>query len=796
MAGIGQKLETKGVIMALLSLVLIGTGCEDKIDSPAVNLSEGKTVEVTLNIGLADEADGYTLSAPSETKSSVTAFSYTLQPAMATKGTESSLKPDKLYKLEIQQYDRSGGRIGGMSNVVAEQEIGSAISLTLTANPDCQLVIVAWGKGNTSTTLGTGNLASAQTKSINASAISELNPSNQEHMNQMPYVLHLEHVCVEDNTIKSIEGKDVRLLLRRLATRLTLDWTYSYSGYQLKQILLQSIPLNYKVVAAPDKDDKTYPSLLDQYTTIQLTSTEIGTGNYSCWIPTNVRGTNSLATSQTYRIKSNAPTGSSYVDFIAANTSDPKKKLSYRVYLGGSKSTDFNLYGNTNYNYTVTISHVGLPVNDRRVTIIDPIRASESNSNLVPTANCFMVAPGGAFCFDPFAYSRSGTNANTTLKGWSDSEGGIAYVKLLWQTKENGDVGDPVMGVVNSVDDHTNIVDIKKNDNTEVSKSNALTDKDQGRIYCRVAPNTVGGNGVIVAYNTNDEIMWSWHIWVTDYNPDPTGDETVLSPSNKRKLKFTYNVQSGGQLPMMDRTLGAVAGYIDEIPATPLDKSKTNGLQYQWGRKDPFTSSYSADPITSISDTRGNKPVKGMLNRYGPDGISYIPIETVSGYQSYRNVYKYPHKKGIGSRYWCTDLSSSFWGATKTDFDPCPAGWKVPAKEAFSAFFTDAGYVGGSSSVVKGQNIRTVSSLENDGGILGYFENKQSGHQIYLRFTGYTGGTDFAFIGQWLGYWTTTSSTIFTAKLNNNLNSWAHYCISSGWYEQDAHSVRCIQEQQ
>ena len=57
-----------------------------------------------------------------------------------------------------------------------------------------------------------------------------------------------------------------------------------------------------------------------------------------------------------------------------------------------------------------------------------------------------MVAPGGAFCFDPFAYSRSGTNANTTLKGWSDSEGGIAYVKLLWQTKENGDVGDPVMG--------------------------------------------------------------------------------------------------------------------------------------------------------------------------------------------------------------------------------------------------------------------------------------------------------------------------------------------------------------
>ena len=351
MASIGHKLETKGVIMTLLSLVLISTGCEEQIDTPAVNPSEGKTVEVTLNIGLADETDGYTLSAPSETKSSVTAFNYALQPAMATKGAESSLKPDKLYNLEIQQYDRSGNRIGGMSNVIAEQEIGSALKLTLTANIDCQLVIVAWGKSNTSTTLDTGNLTSAQTKSIDASVISELNPSNQEDMNQMPYVLHLEHVCVENNTIKSIEGKDVRLLLRRLATRLILNWSYSYSGYQLKQILLQSIPLNYKVVAAPDKDDKTYPSLLDQYITIQLTSTQIGAGNYSCWVPANVRGTNSLATSQTYRIKSNAPMGSSYVDFIAANTSDLKKKLSYRVYLGGSESTDFNLYGNTDYNY-------------------------------------------------------------------------------------------------------------------------------------------------------------------------------------------------------------------------------------------------------------------------------------------------------------------------------------------------------------------------------------------------------------------------------------------------------------
>ena len=470
MADIGHKLETKGVIMTLLSLVLISTGCEEQIDPPAVNPSEGKMVEVTLNIGFADEADGSTLSAPLTTKSNEAAFSYALQPAMATKRAESSLKPDKLYKLEIQQYDRSGNRIGGMNaSDVTDHEIGSAFSQTLTANSDCQLVIVAWGSGNT-TTLGTDKLASAQEKSIDASVISKLNPSTQSDMNKMPYILHLEHVCVESNTIKSIEGenKDVRLLLRRLATRLTLDWTYSYSGYQLKQILLQSIPTNYKIVAAPDKTDKTYPSLLDQFTTIQLTADEIDSQIYSCWVPANVRGSNSAATSQRYRIKSNAPTGSSYVDFIAANTFEPKKKLSYRVYLGGSESSDFNLYGNTDYNYKVTINHTDYPVNDRRVTIIDPIPASENNSNFVPTANCFMVAPGGAFCFNPYKYNVGGTTKNnTTLAGsdWCNINGSsigtpIKYVKVLWQTKEYGDIGDPILGVVNSSTDHTNIVDI------------------------------------------------------------------------------------------------------------------------------------------------------------------------------------------------------------------------------------------------------------------------------------------------------------------------------------------------
>ena len=762
MASIGRNIKTKGVIMALLTLVLMNIGCEDKIDNPAVNPSEGKTVEVTLDLGLADEADGYTLSAPSATKSSVAAFSYELQPAVATKGAVNSLKPDQLYNLEIQQYDQSGIRIGGMSSAIPDQPIGSKLNLTLTKYSDCQLVIVAWGKERT-TRLGANNdLTAAQDISVAANTITNLNPESQSDMNKMPYVLHLEHVCVE-NTIKSIEGedKDVRLLLRRLATRLTLDWSYLYSGYALNQILLQSIPIDYKVVAAPDKTDRTYPSLLDQFTTIQLTSSEIAAGKYACWIPANVRGKNPAATSQTYRIKSNAPIGSSYIDFIASNQSDVKKKLSYRVYLGGSEYSDFNLYGNTDYNYTVTIKHTALPVNDRRVTIIDPISASENNNNLVPTANCFMVVPGGAFCFDPYSYYLDGSNIkNQYLTGGLDSwcnEGDITSVRLLWQTKDGGNVGDPAMGVVTSDADHSNIVELKN-----------------GRIYCRVAPNTKGGSGVIAAYNAENKIVWSWHIWVTDYAPSALGTETVLT-ENKRKFVLTNGTQK--QLPIMDRNLGAYDGYM-EIPGSITLMSRANGFHYYAKRKDPFPSSYTSRKLKAEFKftPEPDRPPRDVLARFKADGITWIiPSTTTSS--AIKDVYQDPLSYGT--------INSTSWGATKTLHDPCPAGWKIPSKEQLQ--------------LLVDYNQSIPANIEEQGGILLKYDNTD--YRTYLRLSGYVVGTRQLNNVGYSGYimtWTNSkgSSQVFTVSRGNAVAGDSKGIRFTSKYFGDTHSTRCIQERE
>ena len=88
-------------------------------------------------------------------------------------------------------------------------------------------------------------------------------------MNKMPYVLHLKHVKIvkEEGTnkyiIQSPDGAyDVRLRLKRLATRLTVTWTYTVSDFDMKQIFNSKRPLGYTVIAAPDENDGTYPSLL------------------------------------------------------------------------------------------------------------------------------------------------------------------------------------------------------------------------------------------------------------------------------------------------------------------------------------------------------------------------------------------------------------------------------------------------------------------------------------------------------------------------------------------------------
>jgi hypothetical protein len=94
------------------------------------------------------------------------------------------------------------------------------------------------------------------------------------------------------------------------------------------------------------------------------------------------------------------------------------------------------------------------------------------------------------------------------------------------------------------------------------------------------------GNAVIAAYDSQEKILWSWHIWLTS---DKISAETYYVSSNG---VFTDEVAG----VVMDRNLGALSNEVNSVDAF--------GLFYQWGRKDPYLGSANSAGTAFAVSTR------------------------------------------------------------------------------------------------------------------------------------------------------------------------------------------------
>ncbi|MCD8072835.1 MAG: fimbrial protein, partial [Alistipes sp.] len=106
---------------------------------------------------------------------------------------------------------------------------------------------------------------------------------------------------------------------------------------------------------------------------------------------------------------------------------------------------------------------------------------------------------------------------------------------------------------------------------TEVSLTPAHSQKDiDSEIFVRTSNNE--GNAV-VALKMGNDIVWSWHIWVTAYQPSATGSY-YRYPNTEGTVITTF----------MDRNLGALTNNHDN----ENNRRRSQGFLYQYGRKDPF----------------------------------------------------------------------------------------------------------------------------------------------------------------------------------------------------------------
>ncbi|MDK7684656.1 DUF4906 domain-containing protein, partial [Bacteroides fragilis] len=140
-------------------------------------------------------------------KTGAAAFDVTQAVDAVTRGVPAV--PDKLYNLEILQYNRNGTYQNG--NSYGTVELGTHLDVTLNVMNDCQLLVVARGNKDAVKTLVGKNLEDTESTKgvksmdIDASIINQIDPSTADAIDAMPYVLHLEHV----NVVTGTDGKAV-----------------------------------------------------------------------------------------------------------------------------------------------------------------------------------------------------------------------------------------------------------------------------------------------------------------------------------------------------------------------------------------------------------------------------------------------------------------------------------------------------------------------------------------------------------------------------------------------------------
>ncbi len=286
---------------------------------------------------------------------------------------------------------------------------------------------------------------------------------------------------------------------------------------------------------------------------------------------------------------------------------------------------------------------------------------------------------------------------------------------------------------------------------------------------------SVSGNAVVTAKN-NDEVVWSWHLWVTDYDP---GEDP-----------FSYTAASGNTYVFMDRNLGAMNNT--KYSAGAL------GLIYQWGRKDPFVGSsdvQSAIPVVKY-DIDGNVV---------PDVAEERPVYNDNTSTNLRLAIKNPNTfyHAPSSAWpvvdWLTDKAAlqdnDLWGGVssyKTKYDPCPEGWMVPPSGELWNFMKEYKKEGALTSDGKYDPTYPWYIEYDDDYCIGFrYKDKTTGKEYWWPFCGdkHPNKGDLERVNSGAQYNTSTNSgsTVYLVSL-----AWGNPSTISQLNRSYGSSVRCI----
>lgn len=297
-------------------------------------------------------------------------------------------------------------------------------------------------------------------------------------------------------------------------------------------------------------------------------------------------------------------------------------------------------------------------------------------------SNCYIIPAPGFYTFNVDIAGNGkypGKDTNTENQDFTTEELGFDPAKLIKSDKFKLDwlwaSGTSFDAVKNS--GVTKDVDIVKT----IVKSIALSGTD-GIMQLELAESasSLSGNILVALYedtNDNDKcdddetITWSWHLWLG----------TPVAQHYKFENTDTEEELNNTDWYMFDRNLGA--------ESNELGNARSAGLYYQAGRKDPFIG-YASQ--TGEGEWTSNRLATYLNTETFPNtdvskGLpSHATWTTSSNGLTFNvaNVRNYPmsmfganDKAEVFTYGWVQGINSSL-NNSKTFFDPCPPGYKLP----------------------------------------------------------------------------------------------------------------------
>ena len=377
-------------------------------------------------------------------------------------------------------------------------------------------------------------------------------------------------------------------------------------------------------------------------------------------------------------------------------------------------------------------------VSDNTSDVVKDLSASQS-------ANCYMVHENGYYKFKT-SVRGNGVGSLLPLGGSSTAEinGGLsttispARVDILWWQGDftNGTVDFPENEIASQTDKPENMC-LSLLDNGNIGSDGYVS---------FVISNFSKGNVILAAYDENDIILWTWHIWLTD------------KPVDKISGNYTK----------MDRFLGATYApvfteNVSNISWPEGGKQATLGFYYQWGRKDPIIGPRGVTSGTDNSnETATTVPSSGWWIKNGENWSyrksidvrdkAYIPEVVKNPTAFYRGTADegqscqwFPDNFADGYTnvamwgYAVADYSLEGQTFSKTMHDPCPPGYRTPFHFAWR-YDSSYKYAEGDAGEATTRLGNNETGWDNNGIVT----NKTHFEKMWFPFTGYrdpqTGG--------------------------------------------------------